>query len=118
MATDTEILNHIQHIYLKIDQCYRAKEDIAAQIVKERADIIGLDSFINDDLLRIEAGKKPRYDQSAMQANIQRLNNNIILFQETIIKEDKNIAKFREVVKVLQDDMARPKEIIIDMTGK
>ena len=118
MATDSEILHDIQHIYTKIDQCYRAKEDIAAQIAKERLDIVGLEEFITADITRVSTGKKPRYDQESMQENIKRLNNNISLFNETIAKEDKNIAKFREIVKILQEDMARPKEITIDMTGK
>lgn len=118
MASDSEILNDIQHIYTKIDQCYRAKEDITAQIAKERADIIGLESFIQEDLTRVASGKKPRYDHDSMQANIQRLKNNIVLFFETIDKEDASITKFRDVVKVLQNDMARPKEISINMTDK
>lgn len=118
MASDAEILTDIQHIYTKIDQCYRAKEDITVQIAKERADIIGLEIFIKDDLVRVAAGKKPRYDHDSMQANILRLKNNIDLFIETIAKEDASITKFRDVVKVLQNDMARPKEISINMTDK
>lgn len=118
MATDSEILNDIQNIYKKVDQCYRAKEDLNAQIARERADIIGLQQFIELDEGRIAAGKKPRFDKESMQANIQRLKDNISLFQETITTEDSNIEKFREIVRVLQEDMARPKEISIDMTGR
>lgn len=118
MATDSEILIDIQNIYRKIDQCYKAKEDIAAQIVTEQADIANLEKLISVDLDRISQQKRPRYDVSSMLANIVRCNNNITLFNETILEEDSNVKKFRDIVQVLQDDMARPKEIVIDMSGK
>jgi ABC-type Zn2+ transport system substrate-binding protein/surface adhesin len=117
MATDAEILADIQNIYGKIDQCYKAKEDIAAQIAHEHDDILGLHDFMEEDLARIAASKKPRYDHDSMKANIQRIKNNIELFKQTILKEEESIAKFREIVKVLQEDMARPKEIIINLTS-
>lgn len=118
MATDSEILADIPHIYEKIDQCYKAKEDISAQIEQEKADIANLEQLISVDLDRISQEKRPRYDVSSMLANIVRCNNNIALFKETILEEDSNIKKFRDIVQVLQDDMARPKEIVIDMSGK
>ena len=118
MATDNEILADIQHIYKKIDQCYKAKEDIAAQIEQEKADIANLEKLISTDLDRISQEKRPRYDVSSMLANIVRCNNNIALFKDTINEEDSNVKKFRDIVQILQDDMARPKELIIDMTGK
>jgi hypothetical protein len=116
MATDTEILNDIQHIYKKIDQCYRSKTDITSQINKQREDIIGLQLFIQQDEVRLSEGKKPRYDAESMLANIVRCKDNIVLFEQTIEKEDQAVAKFLEIVKILQDDMARPKEITIDMS--
>lgn len=118
MATDTEILEDIKHLYNKIDQCYRAKEDIQTQIEKERADIINLEIFIEADKDRVAANKKPRYDEASMKDNIVRLKNNITLFKQTMEKEDLTILKFKEMITVLQEDMKRPKEIIIDMTGK
>jgi hypothetical protein len=114
MATESEILDDIQEIYRKVDQCYRSKEDLAAHIEKERAGIVELDLLMKADDQRAAAGKRRRYDSSAMLANVQRLIDNIRLFQHTMKREDDNIARFRMMVKVLQDDMARPKELIID----
>ena len=118
MATDNEILADIQNIYKKIDQCYKAKEDISAQIEQEKADIANLEQLIKTDLERISQDKRPRYDVESMQANIARCNNNIVLFKETIEEENNNVKKFQEVVMILQEDMARPKEITIDMSSK
>jgi predicted nucleic acid-binding Zn-ribbon protein len=118
MATESEILADISNIYRKIDQCYKAKEDIAAQIVTEKADIVNLEQLISTDLDRISQEKRPRYDVDSMRANITRCNDNIALFNETIKEEDANVKKFQEIVKVLQEDMARPTEIIIDMSSK
>lgn len=118
MASDSEILQDIQNIYKKIDQCYKAKEDIAIQIEQEKADIANLEQLISVDLERISQEKRPRYDVSSMLANIDRCNNNIVLFKETIREEDSNVKKFQEIVGILQTDVVRPKEIIIDMSGK
>ena len=114
MATESEILSDIQEIYRKVDQCYRSKEDLAAHIEKERAGIIDLELLMKADGERVSVGKRPRYDATAMSANIQRLVDNIHLFQDTMKQEDKNIAQYRMMVKVLQDDMAQPKVLVID----
>ena len=118
MVTETEILNDIQQIYKKVDQCYKAKEDLAKQINKEREDIVGLQIFMKTDEERIAAGKRPRYEKASMEANIQRLKDNIALFEKTIAKEDENIETFRKVVAVLQEDMKRPKEIVINLADR
>lgn len=114
MATESEILNDIQEIYRKVDQCYRSKEDLAAHIEKERAGVVELELLMKADDERAAAGKRRRYDNTAMLANVLRLANNIRLFQDTMKREDSNIAQFRMMVKVLQEDMARPKELVID----
>jgi peptidoglycan hydrolase CwlO-like protein len=114
MATESEILGDIQQIYRKVDQCYRSKEDLAAHIAKEQAGIVELELLMKADGERVDSGKRPRYDSASMLANIERLVDNIHLFQATIKREDENIATFHKVVKVLQEDMARPTELIID----
>lgn len=114
MATESEILSDIQEIYRKVDQCYRSKEDLAEHIELEKAGIADLKQLISADADRVAAGKRPRYDTSAMLVNIDRLEANIQLFYDTIKREDNNIARFRMMVKVLQEDLARPTELVID----
>ena len=116
MATEQEILNDIQHIYKKIDQCYAAKTDLSAQIDAERNDRQNLDNLIQEERDRLLQSKKSRYDIDALIANITRCEDNIKLFNETISRENENIAEFQRVVAVLQEDMKRPIELTIDMS--
>lgn len=118
MATESEIIRDIEQIYAKIDQCNVSIEDLQKQISREYEDITGLGIFMKQDEERVASGKKPRYDAIAMQNNVQRLHNNIELFRTTIKKEEDTIKKFREMIKVLQADMARPKEIVINLGNK
>lgn len=114
MVSTQEILDDVMKIYKKIDQCNRSKLDYEQNILKENESIVFLNSMIEEDKIRIENGKRPRYDQESMLQNIERCKNNIKLFRDTINKEDQTIERFNNIIKVLQEDMKRPKEIIFN----
>lgn len=113
MVTESEILADIQQIYRKIDQCRTSKADLKGHIAKQRVNITELELLMATDVDRVAAGKRARYDAVSMKDNIERHRANIQLFNDTIERENDNIETFHNMIKVLQEDMARPVELII-----
>lgn len=118
MATqenEVEILRDIPRLYEKIAACNATKASLQEGVFKERELIEELHFYIRADADLVKVGLKPRYETAAMEENIVRHRKNIELFKEKMANEDSLIASVKEIIKVLEQDLKRPEEIIIDM---
>lgn len=108
-----DILRDIPKLHERIMQCERSKLDYERNIIVEEGSISQLQMLILEDELRLQNGKRTRYDKSSMLANVDKHRINISLFKSKIEEENSYIEKFQYMIKVLEDDMNRkPTEII------
>jgi len=114
MQNEKEISRDIPLLRQKIDRCSRSIVDLQSAMIGEQGKILELDLLIRDEQGRAE-GKRPRYDVVSLQENIERHKRNILTFTETIGKENETIAKVQRIISVLEEDLKRPTEVVLDM---
>lgn len=113
---EEEILKDLPFLQRKIQQGVLSKQNYLRNIEAEQRNILELEILIKQDLERAAVGKRTRYDKPSLEANIKRLKENIVLFNEKIKEENATIARLNEIMVTLLDDLARkPAEIILDM---
>lgn len=115
---EIEIKRDIPKLYEKIEQAHRAKTDLERHIGLEKQSAMELNFYIREDKLRIKAGEKPKYEFAAMENNIARHHNNIKMFEEKMKQEDETILRIKGMIRVLEEDLKPPKEIVIDLRPK
>ncbi len=115
---ELEIKRDIPKLYEKIEQAHRAKTNLEHHIGKEKQSAMELNFYIREDKLRIKEGLKPKYEVAAMEANIERHHTNIKMFEEKMKQEDETIVRIKGMIRVLEEDLKPPKEIVIDMRPK
>lgn len=116
---EEEILRDLPFLQRKIQQGVLSKQDYVRNIELEQKNILELEILIKQDVERAAAGKRSRYDKLSLEANIERIKENIELFNKKIKEEDATIARLNEIMVTLLGDLAkRPSEIILDMRKK
>ena len=121
MATleqEAEINRDIPLLYDKIAQCHRAISDFERNIEIQNTNIFQYGEYIREDKILVKNGKVPRYSESHMYENIERMNKNIEMFNLSIFKERALILKTSDIIRTLQEDLKRPTEIVIDLRDK
>ena len=111
-----EIKRDITALYSKIERCNHSKGDLLIAIQKEKETITELQFYIRENTRRIKLNQPPVYDNEAMENDIIRCHANMELFEKTIRREDDTIADINHMITVLEEDLARPKEIRYDAT--
>ena len=113
-VTVDEINRDIAALYEKIERCNKSKVDLEFAIQKEKEIINDLNFYIRDEVIRNKKHQRNQYDIPSLNDNITRCMHNITTFEDTIAKEDKNIASMKNMISILTEDLARPKEIVFD----
>lgn len=112
---EVEIKRDIPKLYEKIELCHRAKTDLERHIGLEKQSAMELNFYIREDKYRIKDGLKPKYEVTAMEANMVRHQTNIELFEQKMKQEDETIVRIKGMIAALEEDLKPPKEIVIDM---
>ena len=117
MSNEQEILRDIPLLHQKVGRCNKAILDLERSIMQEEHDMMALKLAMGEDEVREAQGKRRRYEQASMLANIERHQENIKMFRESISKENETIKKTMDMIAVLEEDLKRPTEIVLDMSG-
>ena len=85
-----EIERDITSLNQKIQRCNKTKQEMLVAIQQEHETSSELKFYIREEKRR-PSSERPRYDIVSMEHNINRCEQNIKVFEETMSREDASI---------------------------
>lgn len=115
MHNELEIQRDIPLLYARIQRCREACIGFERAILEEERAAMSLKLLMAEDETRAANGLRPRYVAVSMRANIDRHGQNILMFRESIAKEEAMAIRTQEMIAVLEADATRPTELVADL---